>query len=187
MRTTVSLDSISALVEGRHANPFDVLGPHEVENGGRSARAVRAYLPNSQQVWLIDQAQNTSRPMRRIHPSGLYEAVGPVDERAANQPYQFRVTQRSGQTIIMHDPYAFKPLLTDYDLYLFGEGTHSRAYDKLGAKLRTVDGVTGVNFAFGLRMRRAYRSLAISTFGMVAATACASTSRAEFGSFSFRH
>ena len=51
MRTTVSLDSISALVEGRHANPFDVLGPHEVETGGRSARAVRAYLPNSQQVW----------------------------------------------------------------------------------------------------------------------------------------
>ncbi len=147
MRTTVSLDSISALVEGRHANPFDVLGPHEVETGGRSARAVRAYLPNSQQVWLIDQAQNTSRPMRRIHPAGLYETVGPIDEQTANQPYQFRVTQRSGQTIIMHDPYAFKPFLTEYDLYLFGEGTHSRAYDKLGAKLRTVDGVTGVNFA----------------------------------------
>ncbi|MCA9125301.1 MAG: 1,4-alpha-glucan branching enzyme, partial [Planctomycetales bacterium] len=47
----------------------------------------------------------------------------------------------------MHDPYAFEPFLTDYDLYLLGEGTHSRAYDKLGAKLRDVEGVTGVNFA----------------------------------------
>ncbi|MCA9142827.1 MAG: hypothetical protein KDB05_08570, partial [Planctomycetales bacterium] len=147
MRTTVSLDSISALVEGRHANPFDVLGPHEVESCGRTARTVRAYLPNSEQVWLLDQAQNTLRPMRRIHPAGLYEAMEPVADQLPNQPYQFRVTQRNGQTITMHDPYAFEPFLTDYDLYLLGEGTHSRAYDKLGAKLRDVEGVTGVNFA----------------------------------------
>lgn len=124
-----------------------MLGPHEVTSGGRSAVAVRAYLPNSQQVWLIDQAQNKLRPMRRIHPSGVYEAVEPVTERTNTHPYQFRVTQRDGQTITMHDPYAFEPYLTDYDLYLLGEGTHSRAYDKLGAKLREVNGIKGVNFA----------------------------------------
>jgi len=37
--------------------------------------------------------------------------------------------------------------LTDYDLYLFGEGTHTRIYEKLGAHLETVDGTTGVRFA----------------------------------------
>ena len=47
----------------------------------------------------------------------------------------------------MHDPYAFPPMLTDYDLHLLGEGTHWRSYERLGAHLRTVDGVTGVNFA----------------------------------------
>ncbi|MCA9198300.1 MAG: 1,4-alpha-glucan branching protein GlgB [Planctomycetales bacterium] len=47
----------------------------------------------------------------------------------------------------MHDPYAFSPLLTEFDLYLIGEGRHWRAYDKLGAHVRTIDGVTGVNFA----------------------------------------
>jgi len=47
----------------------------------------------------------------------------------------------------MHDPYAFDSLLTDYDLHLLGEGTHTRAYDRLGAQIRTVNGVAGVNFA----------------------------------------
>ncbi len=37
--------------------------------------------------------------------------------------------------------------LTDLDLHLFNEGNHDRIYEKLGAHLRTVDGVTGVNFA----------------------------------------
>jgi len=39
------------------------------------------------------------------------------------------------------------PWLTDYDLYLFGEGTHLRAYEKLGAHLSETDGRRGVHFA----------------------------------------
>ena len=37
--------------------------------------------------------------------------------------------------------------LTDYDLYLFGEGTHLRAYEKLGAHPGEVEGRSGVHFA----------------------------------------
>ncbi len=37
--------------------------------------------------------------------------------------------------------------LTDYDLYLFGEGTHLRAYEKLGAHPGEIDGRPGVHFA----------------------------------------
>src|ERR1700733_1948193 len=37
--------------------------------------------------------------------------------------------------------------LTDYDLYLFGEGTHHRIYEKLGAHAGEVDGRRGVHFA----------------------------------------
>ncbi len=52
-----------------------------------------------------------------------------------------------GEVTTMHDPYAFDSFLTDFDFYLFGEGRHERIYDKLGAHVRTVDGVTGTNFA----------------------------------------
>ena len=38
-------------------------------------------------------------------------------------------------------------LLTDFDLYLFNEGTHVRVYDKLGAHVVTVDGTPGVVFS----------------------------------------
>src|SRR5258708_5489931 len=37
--------------------------------------------------------------------------------------------------------------LTDYDLHLFGEGTHLRAYEKLGAHPGEMDGRRGVHFA----------------------------------------
>jgi len=39
------------------------------------------------------------------------------------------------------------PWLTDYDLYLFGEGTHLGAYEKLGAHPGEMDGRRGVHFA----------------------------------------
>ena len=46
----------------------------------------------------------------------------------------------------MHDPYAFPPLLTEFDLHLLGEGTHWTSYRKLGAQLRTIDGIAGREF-----------------------------------------
>ena len=39
------------------------------------------------------------------------------------------------------------PLLTEYDLFLFGKSDHHKIYQKLGAHLRTVKGTAGVNFA----------------------------------------
>ncbi|GAC1619923.1 MAG: 1,4-alpha-glucan branching protein GlgB [Ktedonobacteraceae bacterium] len=38
-------------------------------------------------------------------------------------------------------------LFSDFDLYLFGQGKNYRIYDKMGAHLRVVNGVSGVNFA----------------------------------------
>ena len=117
--------------------------------------AVRAYLPEAQRAWVVDMAHGATRPMRRIHPAGLYEAVCSMDDEPALAPssqspapaYQLRVTYKSGETHMIHDPYAFPPMLTDYDLHLLSEGTHWRSYERLGAHLRTIDGVTGVNFA----------------------------------------
>ena len=68
----------------------------------------------------------------------------PQDPR---ERYMFRVADGDGEVTTMHDPYAFDSLLSDFDFYLFGQGRHERMYDKLGAHVRTVDGVTGTNFA----------------------------------------
>ncbi len=46
-----------------------------------------------------------------------------------------------------NDAARFGPLLGELDLHLFGEGTHLRLYDKLGAHPVAVGGVEGVAFA----------------------------------------
>ncbi|MDQ3486290.1 MAG: 1,4-alpha-glucan branching protein GlgB [Acidobacteriota bacterium] len=38
-------------------------------------------------------------------------------------------------------------VISEFDLYLFGEGNHTRIYDKLGAHPLTIDGEAGVNFS----------------------------------------
>ena len=61
--------------------------------------------------------------------------------------YLLQTADERGKRSLMHDPYAFPQLLTDYDRYLLSEGRHWQSYRKMGAQLRTIDGVTGVNFA----------------------------------------
>lgn len=39
------------------------------------------------------------------------------------------------------------PFLTDFDLYLIGQGTHERAYEKMGAHLIEMGGEKGIHFA----------------------------------------
>src|SRR5205085_8622037 len=51
-------------------------------------------------------------------------------------------------------------IFSDFDLYLFGQGKHYRIYEKMGAHVRSVNGVTGVNFAVW-----APNALAVSVVG----------------------
>jgi 1,4-alpha-glucan branching enzyme len=152
----VPLEGVGALVEANHADPFALLGPHEVELNGQRAVSVRAYLPTAEQAWLLPAPHasslrgegglaQASQPMRRIHPAGLYEAILP--HAGFDRGYQLRIAGEQGQVITTHDPYAFDYYLTDFDRYLIGEGRHYNAYEKLGAQLRTIDGIAGVNFA----------------------------------------
>jgi 1,4-alpha-glucan branching enzyme len=117
--------------------------------------------------------------MRRIHPAGLYEAIvepqaggesqgklfNPESSNLDPRNYMIRVTNLAGETTTMHDPYAFEPMLTEYDLHLLSEGTHWKSYHKLGAHPRTVAGVEGVNFAVWAQTPRVWRSSATSIAG----------------------
>ena len=150
MRTSVTLGSLSPWLDGNADSPELLLGPREILHKGRRALSVRAFLPDSRQAWLIGGSHGSAeagQPMRRIHPAGLYEAICPLAENLPHKPYRFRVAGEGGEMTTLHDPYYFEPLLTDFDLHLFGEGNLLRCYDKFGAHLREIDGVVGVNFA----------------------------------------
>src|SRR5437773_790118 len=107
MRTTLSLSTVGQLVEGTHPNPAAVLGPHEVTAGGRRAVAVRAFLPDSAQAWVVDGArQEVRRPMRRIHPAGLYEVLCPPMNDATPR-YVIESRDKAGRAATHHDPHAY--------------------------------------------------------------------------------
>ena len=80
-------------------------------------------------------------PLTRIHDAGLFAGALP------NGSTRYQLRARFGDNVVeLDDPYRFPPVLSDFDLYLLGEGTHQRIYDKLGAHPMTLDGVEGVAF-----------------------------------------
>ena len=58
-------------------------------------------------------------------------------------PYRLRVRFPVDHEVVKHDTYFFSHELSDFDLYLFGEGRHYGLYHKFGAHPRVRDGVAG--------------------------------------------
>ena len=143
MKPTVSEEQMRRIVFADHHDPFQVLGAHEVEVGGETKVAIRAFLPWIEQAFVIDDAGET-HPLTRLHDHGFFEAVF---DRPEVFKYQLKFEDQYGQETVTPDPFAFLPVLSDFDLQLLGEGTHQRSYEKLGAHLTTVQGVEGVHFA----------------------------------------
>ena len=147
MQTQINLNTLSSIIDGVNANPASVLGPHAIQVDGKNAVAVRGYFPGFDQAWLLDDRNAATRPMRRIHPSGVYEGLMPQQESSTIPQYRFRLSNSTGKTIEMQDPYAVPSLISDFDRHLFNAGEHWKIYEKLGSHLRDVDGHVGVNFA----------------------------------------
>src|ERR1700749_1513836 len=125
-----------AIIEGRHSDPFHYLGLHS--EGDR--KVVRAFLPEASNVEAVGEHGETAK-LDRIHDAGLFAGALP------NGSTRYQLRARFGDNVVeLEDPYRFPPVLTDFDLYLLGEGTDQRLYDKLGAHPMTLDGVDGVAF-----------------------------------------
>jgi len=141
---TANGDLIAAVATGTSGDPFAVLGRHEVRVDQRPAVVVRTMQPAASAVELVTPTMVT--PMPRRHPAGLFEARVPLDGNASEFAYRFRVHE-GGTAHEVVDPYQYGQVLSDYDLHLFAEGTHHRAWEKLGSRVMTIGDVTGVHFA----------------------------------------
>ena len=143
---TLDPPDVEAIVRGRHGDPFAVLGPHRVETETGPVMAIRAFLPDAEAAQVVPIGGGSpSRPMTRIHPDGLFEAI--FSDSAEPFPYRLEARDSGGLTTSLEDPYRFPSTLGDLDLLLLGEGTHYESYDKLGAHPCILAGVPGVVFA----------------------------------------
>jgi 1,4-alpha-glucan branching enzyme len=129
-------------------DPFAVLGPH-IE-GRPAAVVIRTRQPAAVSVAVQLRPSRDLRSMTRIDPDGLFELRIPepaASETASIPDYRLRVTYGGGHIVEIDDPYRYGRVLSDFDLHLFAEGTHWRAFEKLGAHRRTVGSTVGVHFA----------------------------------------
>ena len=133
---------LTAAASGRHGDPFGVLGPHRDEATG--GILVRALQPAARTIDVRLTTTGDLHPMRRRNRNGLFELALPGDHIP---DYRLRITYNGGQVIEIDDPYRYGRVLTDFDLHLFGEGTHQRAFEKLGAHRLVVGTTVGVHFA----------------------------------------
>src|ERR1700722_2574408 len=135
------------LLRAEHLDPFSVLGPHEVERDGARRWVIRVIHPYARDIDILLDGEVI--PASRLEPEGIFEALltpgvaGPLGP----ERYRLRIRWDDGGTSETADPYAFPPVLTDFDLHLFGEGTHQAQYKKMGAHVQEIAGVRGVHFS----------------------------------------
>jgi|APCry1669190288_1035285.scaffolds.fasta_scaffold00075_10 1,4-alpha-glucan branching enzyme len=139
---------IDALLAARHREPRSVLGYHEYPREAEEPVVVVRVLELDAVevgVYWEDEPIESARPLNCLHPAGLFE--GRIPYRRPLVPYRLAIRYRDGNTHTKPDPYYFGLQLTDFDLYLFGQGNHHRIWSKLGAHRETLDGVRGTHFA----------------------------------------
>ncbi len=142
--TTIAPEQINRIVWNHHQDPFEVLGPHAIEQNGKTVWAVRVYIPNADAVSVLCPEARTEYPMESVHHPHFFESIIDTPELAN---YQLRIKEGEHERVI-YDPYAFRSAgLTDFDIHLFTEGNHHRIYEKMGAHPMEMEGVKGVYFA----------------------------------------
>ena len=145
--STLNAGAIDGLLSATHGDPFSVLGLHE-----RGAdRVLRVFRPDAESVRIIPLAQADAAaalpapmPLAMTHPGGLFELL--LLEAPESLHYTLEYSLRSGTVFTSADPYGYDRILSEFDTHLFSEGQHWNLYEKLGAHLRTLDGVSGCTF-----------------------------------------
>jgi 1,4-alpha-glucan branching enzyme len=137
MQTNRLQSELERITKACHHDPFAVLGKH-ADNG---KELVRVFLPDVAEVAIAEG----NLQLERIPDTDLFEWRG----ASGTVPDHYRLIWRdsSHREHIAHDPYSFPPQLTDFDLYLFGEGKHRHAYRFMGAHPHQVGNVAGILFA----------------------------------------
>jgi 1,4-alpha-glucan branching enzyme len=134
-----SAGAIHAIVDGRHGDPFAVLGPHSAREERWS---VRAFIPDADAVD-VELADGELVPMECVHEAGFFVAL--IDSQS-RPDYRLRIVSRD-EARFQDDPYRFDAVL-DAEAMRAVRGIGPREVeDVLGARLVTHEGVEGALFA----------------------------------------
>lgn len=145
MRDTITIDQIEMILKNEYGDPHSVLGLHIIEKDDKSCVAVREFIPGALSITVIDKKSKRRYPLEKIHDDGFFSGI--MGRRKKYFSYLLEVDFGNGNIWTTDDQYTFEPTITDYDKYLFANGTHYRIYEKLGAHRCTIDNCEGTAFA----------------------------------------
>jgi 1,4-alpha-glucan branching enzyme len=140
MPPTTTTPELDALVHREHPNPHSILGAHPHPQGA----LIRALRPAACAI-TVHAPDGTTVELEQIHAGGVFEGLLEGGELPLR--YRLEVDYGDAGTFTIDDPYSFTPTLSEYDLYLIGEGRHEQVYEKLGSHPREHQGVQGTAFA----------------------------------------
>jgi 1,4-alpha-glucan branching enzyme len=133
-------DELQRIIEGRHHDPFSILGKHLDKQG---KHVIRALLPHAGSARV-----EHSLEMKRVGETALF--IVELNNRAEEKlPHHYTIywTDQDGREHAQIDAYTFAPQMADFDVHLFSEGRHWHIYRILGAHPRRIDNVCGFLFA----------------------------------------
>ena len=138
-------EELRSLVELTHQSPHSLLGMQPLGDG--SGLVARAMLPDAARVEIqpVHEKDKPKFELKRVPNTDIFEGV----TKAAKKVYAYDlvITTHDGKIRRTRDAFSFLPTLGEADLFLFGKGDERKIFDKLGAQLRSPDGVAGTSFA----------------------------------------
>ena len=137
MDRIINQEAIEAIIRTDHHDPFQILGSHQVNYKGKKAVVVRAFLPDSEKVEVVDTENGDTFKMNKLHDAGFFEGV--ITSRNKTFSYRLKSYYPNGASAEFYDSYAFLPTIGETDQYLYNEGNHHSIYEKLGAHIVYVD------------------------------------------------
>lgn len=135
----------ASFISGESVEPEISVGNAEAKKADVKTSRKNAPKKNSKKAKAAQETPKFIFDFVKIGDSGFFEAVLDMDF----QPffYKLHVTLDNGVKFSVLDPYAFLPVLTDFDCHLIKNGTHYELYKKLGANIVRHQGFNGIQFA----------------------------------------
>ncbi|MGL4363460.1 MAG: 1,4-alpha-glucan branching protein GlgB [Cellulosilyticaceae bacterium] len=133
------------IISGESNRPHDYLGMHKSIIDNKTKLEVRVFAPGAVEVSIYPIKNKTKQYKLENIGDGIFQTI--LSRRKNEFVYEVTCKNADNDEWSYIDPYQFKQSFTDFELYLFGEGTDYEIYKKLGAHFVTHNGVEGVRFA----------------------------------------